>query len=191
MLSPGALLHQINSHWRRRFNPSDPTFGKTTIGDWDDSGSANYLTGCRFELIEDGDVTKITWYCAASAGTVNAYALIYSDDAGAPDSKLGKSAEVTLDTTLAWRDFAFSPPISLTAGFYWLCFICNGSHVYKRQAGATNQRFWVYTTYCDEMSPISGQSYDNWEVSIYATYTVVAPPGVKAMYGGLYLVYPA
>jgi len=194
MVSPGALLHQVNYHWRSIDRPFDPTFGKTDIGGliyWGIGDDRKYA--CRFELTEAGDVSKITLYCRAYTGTSDAKCGIYSDLNGAPDALLGTSAEVAgITTTFAWRDFNFSPPISLSADFYWLAVIFNYRLVVTYDAGLTNQFAHAADLYADSFEdPFGPAGYEDWEMSIYATYTVPVVAGAKAMIGGLYLVFPA
>lgn len=154
------------------------TFGKTDIGGstyWGTAGDVKYA--CKFTLSEDGDISKITLYCRAHEGTSNVRCGIYSDDAGSPDALEGTSAEVSVSTSWAWRDFAFSPSISLLAGTYWLACIFSVRLYIVYDAGASNQWVDKADTYSDGFSDPFGTPahWYAYEMSIYATYT---PSGI-------------
>lgn len=151
------------------------TFGKTDVG----ANTANYVTGnykqgSRYQLTEDGDVTKITLRCKyKQTGACNVKCAIYSDSGGAPDALQGESQVVSVDDTWAWRDFTFASPISLSAGYYWLCLLGVDDVYIAWDTGYTNQAAWNADAYADGFSdPFGTPGYVDREISIYATYTV-------------------
>jgi len=196
MLSPGALLHQIDYHWRRRFNPLDPTFGKTDIGASSyNNFNWNSKYGCRFQAPEDGIITELSFYgYTFRAGTYTCYLCVYSDVNGVPDALLGYGSVDIGDAPAAWHTVT-GLNIPITAGtYYWLAanWGWTGMACYYDD-GVTNQ--WAEQAEGADSPPPDDTfgtvlAYQPWEMSIYATYTVPVVPGVKAMYGGLYLVSP-
>lgn len=162
-------------------------FGDNSIvGHASNSEVANYKYACRFELIEDGTVSKITSYNSSASGTRAMIAGIYSDNAGAPDALKGTTDVTSITTTAAWRDFNFAVAVSLTAGFYWLTVLCGQVYNVWQMAGAVNQQADCSDTYVGGFAdPFDGATltyYDNTQ-SIYATYTPTVPPsGVRHLF---------
>jgi len=150
-------------------NP-DETFGNTNIGATWETFFTDRIYGCKYDLLEDGDVTKITMWFQTAA--IHIRFAIYTENAGSPNTLLAETAE---GSTVAnnWVSIAITK--SLTAGTYWLCWRLEDSSASKKDAGGVNQ----------EIGSASGQGYGafpgafptvgsakfNYAVSIYATYT--------------------
>src|SRR4030042_6548538 len=98
-----------------------PTFGNTNVEATPASRDIGPHVGYFQMNNENGEVTKITAYIGAAAGTISAKACIYSNVAGLPSALLGASAEVTgITTSLGWVEFTFSPSVSVSAlTYYW------------------------------------------------------------------------
>jgi len=190
MLNSSALLHRINHHRRRRSAPSDPTFGETTVGATAYSLPGNRLTGSLFTLTESALVSKITLYRTDEAGVLSK-CLIYSKET-VNASKLAVTEEVKGGGgATGWYDYPFVPPVSLAPDDYVLAVNSDGTHWIWYSPGAEEQWRDVGATYCAEPDTLDWVGLLPRVISIYATYTVPVVPGVKAMYGGLYLVFPA
>ena len=151
----------------------DPTFGYTSIGASSAPASANTKTACRFQLTENGILSKITCYNSAVSGSGNVKGVIYNDSSGAPNAKQGSdSAAVSISTTPAWRDWIVTP--TLTAGYYWLAQIIEAAVNFSYDSGAANQTAQNADTYSDGFSdPFGTPTYYPLILSMYATYTII------------------
>jgi len=151
-------------------------FGKTTVGGSVESKVANWTFACRFQLTEDGEVTSISLYTRADT-VANIKCGIYADVDGKPSTLLGETQVVVVDRTEGWRTFNFPTPLRLTAGYYHLAFISDAKIYYWFDAGVANQMSIdvssVYPTFND---PFVTEVQYATEISIYGTYTPVAPP---------------
>lgn len=154
------------------------TFGNSTIGGNVSGGlPVNYVFGTRFTPTQSGTINKVFIYTdATDAGFAKAG--IFSDNNGAPLSKLSESSEVAITSGAKWVEFPLITPVAVVAGtYYWLSGFSgtNNLHPYS-STGATGQSyldtFSVYPTWDDTAYPdaFAAEMY-----SIYAT-GVAAPP---------------
>lgn len=150
----------------------DPAFGNTTPGSAkrviyvDDKG------GCKFTLASGTTIASLKAYGAALFANCKAKAVIYDDNAGAPGDLVATSQEVTgIDSTPAWRTFAFATPVDLAAGVYWLTLIIDdATYITYGQTGASNQTALNDDTYADGPADPFGDvaSYYADALAIYA-----------------------
>jgi len=186
VLSPSALLQG------RNYAPSldDPTFGKTDIGATEYTEWGGYLIACRYQMgAEDGIAESISLYIR-NVGTEFRVG-IYIDDAGTPAALLTQGGPA-IAAGPAWHTVSVTEANLTANAYYWLAFLANNPLEVNYDPGYANQKAWKPQPYGPLPDPYTTPSgYDPMAVSIYCTYRVPAPPGVKAMFGGLYLVYPA
>ena len=151
----------------------EKTFGKTDISSsytW--SCCTNRKYGCRYQLTENGIVSKITAYIAGDEVTAHVKAGIYRDNSGTPSTLVGESEEVMVPPIDGWYEFNFPFPISLLAGYYWLSILQLEKIVIFYDSGTINQFAENGDSYSDGFSnPFGGSNYEDWAMSIYATYT--------------------
>jgi hypothetical protein len=152
----------------------DPTFGKATIGanQWTYGGN-EAMWACRFTMPEAGDITLITAYVRAYAGTQGSKTVIYADSSGNPAGRLALSNDVTLDATFAWKNYTVS--YSGVNTDYHLTFACNdGGQIMYDTGGGTNQESHrIIPDYTNPPNPFGTPGGQNpYIISIYATYTV-------------------
>lgn len=151
------------------------TFGKTSIGASAQNDGGNIQRGSRYRLFESGSVTKISFYSNVPSGTAKVKCAIYADNAGSPGALKGVTNEVSVTNTVGqWNDYTFASPVSLTAGYYWLVFNNDGlSGLYHQYHGDsfTNGHAYAGSTYPTFSDPFGTASYQNYDTSIYATYT--------------------
>lgn len=153
-----------------------PTFGYTTAGGNTQALANNTKYACRFWLGERAEVTKITATLANGVGGVSVQAVIYDDLAGAPSALKGTSSSTTV-FGIAWYDFTFSSPVTLSGGaYYWLGIIVGvlaAGTTYAYDAGSANQL--AYKADAPPPSDPFGvpDGYQAREMSIYATYSIL------------------
>lgn len=158
----------------------DPTFGYTSIGG--SSGDA-YINSfpCAYSpanMPEAGNVTDIKFYGNVASGTITAYCALYLTDSATPaphpTTKQGTTGQVTINTTLQWWTFNFSPSISQSAGNKGLAIgQATGSVNYYYDDGSENQMHIIESaTLPDSWGTCGAHLWENW--SIYADYTVAA-----------------
>ena len=149
----------------------DPTFGYTSIGGTNAGYSGIPTTGGVATPPSSGDVTSITWYGKQTTGSGALLGVaIYSDNAGAPDSKLAEdSGDTTINSTAGW--WTTNIALAVVGGTaYHLAAWVNASYRSYYDSGLTS----YYRT---------GVSFESWPASFggtseaikkrshYATYT--------------------
>ncbi len=148
---------------------ADFTFGYETIPSSYRNILANNMLGCGFTAGDSGDLSKITAYCAASAGTKNAKAVI--TDASFNILSNGISDAVNIGTTPGWVDFSFSTAPSVSASTqYYLWLIGDASYVrlYYDGGGSLSERD-TSNSYASPTDPTDASSYGTDIYGIYAT----------------------
>jgi len=254
MLSPSALLHQINNHWHRKYNPINPSPSPAVIfEDGFETGDFSAWTG----------VVVTAGYGIASVVTTNPHHGTYSAKFETLPQPAWTNAccykEYTAQTTVFTRIYLY---IDTFTGYVQRAFIRYGAiwriaaEIGLTSGRALQLRYWsdpdgayiqiasattldLGTWYCVEFKTIISATagecrvwvdgseitdltvtgidndgagdIDTTVVGIAAAYNleaaefvdcvvvadeyigpeVPAPPGVKAMFGGLYLVFPA
>ncbi len=146
------------------------TFGYTTIGGSQSSGSVGTLYTFPFSLSVSGSVSKLTDYERGNTATTNIKGIIYDDDTSYPDALQGSpSIPTSANTSEAWRDLTFSSAIPLAAGTYWLTHVVDTASVYKWDAEAGGYR--AIDSYASPADPYpGGATAQSRKLSIYATY---------------------
>ncbi|MGD0977536.1 MAG: rhodanese-like domain-containing protein [Candidatus Bathyarchaeia archaeon] len=151
------------------------TFGYTAIGGssgwW---GPGNAMWGCKFTSPTNaGTITQISIYMSAYSGAINATAFIYADNSGTPSTLLATSSQVTgIGTTASWINFGINYGFSANT-VYWFMVMTTATHYVWWNLGSTNQMDYsrLYT-YPNAPNPWgSDNTYQPWQMSIYATYT--------------------
>jgi hypothetical protein len=149
-------------------------FGNTHFEMWSYTTlSANYKVGSRFQLTENGKVTMMSANIRASSGTARVKACIYDDNSGAPNALKGVSIVMSVSTARQWWNFSFSSPISLTAGYYWLCLLSDIDVYFYIDSGVTKQMAYTWTDNFNTgpTATFGTTAYDNIALNIFATYS--------------------
>lgn len=147
--------------------PVYDTVGYTAIG-----GSAAQNLGrvaMPVTFTEDGIIESITLY--HGTGTGNMLVGVYSDNAGAPNSRLAISASTPITNAYGWQTIALTTPLEVTSGTtVWLSWIfqnaCNQYYTTASPSRRINAETWSYglpTTF--GTSTTGGSQY-----SVFCTY---------------------
>jgi len=147
------------------------TFGKTDLGANEAVLNENDIYGSKFTLSEDGDVTKISIYMVTGTWHQKIKFAIYDVSGGNPNNLKGTSEEILSEVGWQWFNATFNPPISLTAGDYYLFvwstdswsafrYDTDGTHAYRNVG---------YNDFPNPLETPDGTG--NYNISIYATYT--------------------
>lgn len=147
-----------------------PFIGRNTVGGTVSGEIAtSTFFGCKFLANSSFTTSRIWCYMNHNDATVNFRVAIYSDNSGVPTNKLAESGGTgTYDATPAWRscNIAYSIVQGTT---YWLSAWGEDNVFYYYDAGTSNQTFHMdgvtFPTWTD---PLSGQSYLDRNISIYA-----------------------
>lgn len=143
----------------------DPTFGYTTVGASNDSGSPNTMLGSVFTGAA-GTMASITAQIYPDSGYPYQFA-IYDSNLGLVGNSAASSGS---DSTQNWYTLNVSGSIS--AANYWLLLNTADTQLYfYYDTGATNQGLSKAQTYGTWPSSFSSPTYNTRMYSIYATYT--------------------
>lgn len=124
-------------------------FGRQVVGAtnvW--QPQANQKSVCRFQNTTGQALTidKACFRWGVSQGSTKVKAVIYSDNAGAPDTLLATSPERTGITSL-WETFTFASPITVAAGDYvWVGHIAD-ANMFAALGITTASRYYNSNTY--------------------------------------------
>jgi hypothetical protein len=101
---------------------SGVSFGSTSAGGSFDRGGSGYLDVSGPYTSSGGSVSKLTAYVAGESSNLAVRGVIYSDAGGRPGSLVGVTPEVTVPagSSAGWVDLAFSSPVTVGAGSYWI-----------------------------------------------------------------------
>lgn len=155
------------------------TFGKTSIGASADSYAANRKRVSRYALPTAGTLTRLSAYLAPTAisGTQALEGVVYADAAGKPGALLGVSEPLSFKSTSSagWYGLAFSSPLKLAAGNYWVGLLTGASagvagFRYDSVAGSRDYNANAYSS--GPTNPFGTVSTDGEQASLYATYTL-------------------
>jgi len=149
------------------------TFGKTDIGGSSNVLSGNYKEGSKYNLSENGSVTKGYLYTKDNSGSFNCKIVIYNVDGDTASTLVATSDEVVVVDTLGWYMFTFDPAVDLAAGEYALVWIHSDNYLYKYyDAGTAGQSESNADTYADGPSdPFGNSAKADRAYSIYCEYT--------------------
>jgi hypothetical protein len=145
---------------------TEKTFGNTIVGNLDWWTGGNTIQCCRFNLPEDGIVSKITIHMYS--GTNHNHKCAIYDSSG---NLQRVTEELYFSTGWDWKEFSFLSSISLSTGDYYLCYWGNLGTTLKRSSGSLNQAFSNPISYNGFPESITKENEYNYNVSIYATYT--------------------
>lgn len=148
------------------------TFGDTSAGADTINVSANQAIVGKFTLSESADVTSVSIYCKAQAGTANIKGLIYADSAGSPGAQKAVGSVVNINTTAAFQ--TSNVTVSLTAGDYWLGVVADAAITVNEDAvGGAQTSLKTSFTYASPADPYGSETSndDGFQVNAYATYT--------------------
>src|SRR3990167_10457982 len=154
------------------------TFGKTSNGDSSSGTSTETKKVSQATPIKDGVLTNLRARIWRGAGTANAKAVVYSDNAGQPDALLATSDEVSISNTSESEvNFPFSGgnQINLTAGTpYWIGIIYGGGAAVNFSNDSTaNGNKYNNDTYSDgPTDPFGTPSNSSGIIDAYGIYTV-------------------
>jgi hypothetical protein len=158
------------------------TFGKTTVGGYSDSFLSSRKRVNRYALPTSGSATALTVYLAPTSipGQQVIKGIIYSDAPGKPEALLAVSEELTFTSAMpaGWYDLPFPAAVKLSPGSYWIGVITGASsHVagfrYDRVSGSRDYNANPYGS--GASNPFGALTADSEQMSLYATYTTVAP----------------
>jgi flagellin-like protein len=157
-------------------------FGYNLVGPFSDplgSPGYTYLCMAKFQLLENGKITKISCYVQGGSEIQDAKCYIYSDNNGMPDILEGVTQENNIaGTSGAWKDFVFPSEVNLSSGYYHIGIAAQntgaiGANIFFSN-GDPHQFTYHFYNYDDPLpNPWAGSSYGQSSVklSIYATYT--------------------
>ena len=166
---------------------AEDTFGKTDIGGSSAQNSVtDKLYALKHNMIEDGNVTSISWYGKTHSGSATISCGLYDDDAGAPGNLLRQTQDVTVDTNIKWWNFTFAVEVALTIDTYWITVGFEGDQWYQYDTGAANMLATISFTPPTFNDPFGSSTWDtDRNMSIYATYTITGVDSTPPTYSGL------
>lgn len=166
-------------------------FGDNVIAGTYGTNIYNYISGSRFTLSEDGDVTKLTAYMHNNTGaSCNIKGLIYTEGTNQPTTLVASTPATAIGAAQGpgWVDMTFSSPVHLVAGSYWLMYvgdststnINNDRDLTTGYGGYSNQTAGNYDSPPNSptMNTVGSRSY-----SVYATYTAGSDRSILLQFG--------
>jgi hypothetical protein len=153
------------------------TFGKTTVGTLANVNPIPTLQVQRFQLTENGTVSKLTVYVSGQSSLCNIIGVIYADNAGVPTTLVAKTPPTNVAGAAGWYDLVFSSPVSLTAGYYHLGWLSGASTTLTTYYDAGGTHTWntglqkSAPFYPTPPNPFVVEKQNAYTFSIYATYT--------------------
>jgi hypothetical protein len=174
----GGASSQVSSVQTAVVTAATSTFGKTSVGASSDVFASDRKRVSRYALPTAGSVTKLSIYLAPT-GTSGQQALrgvVYADANGAPGALLGVSEALTFSSTNAagWYQAAFSTPVKLAAGNYWIGVITGATAKVAgfRYDSVAGSRDWNANPYASgATNPFGAVTTDGEQTSLYASYT--------------------
>ena len=158
------------------------TFGRTTVAGATSTLSSDAMRGGKYTLAVAGYVTAIKAYldgAGSGSGSQVVKAVIYADSSNYPGAQEGVSSQVTITAgqSAGWVTFAFSTPVYLAAGSYWLLIHSGTTSVvgrYYRDTSGGTLVSAISDTYSNGAADpcVSGGSVTSHYASIYAEYVV-------------------
>jgi hypothetical protein len=152
------------------------TFGKISIGANASAQGGDFLMANPRTLLANGTLASMTAYLdATSVFTQKIRTVIYSDNAGVPNTFIGVSVEEIIGPNQAasWVEFAFSTPIDLVSATYWIGLWfgqSGGAASYYQDSGGTLK--WrtgaTYSSTGNPPDPFGAASDADHDVSLYA-----------------------
>ena len=153
------------------------TFGKTTVGTIADANPLPTMQVQRFQLTENGTVSKLTVYVSSTSSPCNIVGVIYADNAGVPSTLVAQTPITNVAGAAGWYNLTFSSPVSLTAGYYHLGWLSGASTTLTTYYDAGGTHTWNTGAqqsapfYPTPPNPFVVERQNAYTFSIYATYT--------------------
>jgi hypothetical protein len=154
------------------------TCGKTTVGASLDYFGLERKRVNRCTLPEAGAVSRLSVYLAptGTAGEQVLAGVVYSDNSGKPETRLGVTEQLVFKSTQApgWYQLPFASALKLAAGSYWIGVITGATAKVSgfRYDSVTSARDYNANTYAAGPSnPFGAVTTDSEQMSLYATYT--------------------
>lgn len=153
------------------------TFGKTSNGAGENQDGGGTVRGCKFTLSSGGRMTSMTMRSRNNAvGTVKLKMAIYADSSGSPGAFQLATVELSLTNTSDQENTAnITPNMFLPAGDYWLVSTndggTGGGGIWFREDALSNGVDFVGNTYPTFPNPFGSPSNQNFNLTIYVTYT--------------------
>ena len=171
------------------------TFGTTTVGASAEADPANLKAASKYTLPGPGTLSKLSVYLqpTGTAGTQSFEGVVYAESAGAPGALLASTTALAFKSTNAagWYELNFSAPVKLAAGSYWLGFISATTEKiaeYRWATLASGLAYNVNPYTSGPSNPFGKATVLSRQLSLYATYTPVAPPASVPVNSALPLI---
>ncbi|MCH7933624.1 MAG: hypothetical protein IIC36_06470, partial [Gemmatimonadetes bacterium] len=127
-------------------------FGYPTVGATRYTEQPDNKQGTKFTLSESAMADTLYFWAKLGGGApppLEGTGVIYEDNAGVPGAWVATAQPVAVTGTLQWYASAFSSPVPLSPGTYWLV-VHHGSKIdLYGDAGTANQRAYNADTYSD------------------------------------------
>jgi hypothetical protein len=157
------------------------TIGRTSVGLFPGSMSANLKRANRYSLATSASVTKLSVYLqpTATSGQQPIEGVVYKDLAGSPGALVASTSQLVFQQadSAGWYDLSFSAPVSLSAGSYWLGLISGDTAnvaAYRYEAVIGSLAYNMNSYSSGPATPFGSFSTDSRQLSLYATY--IPPP---------------
>lgn len=166
------------------------TFGNTGIGSLNAAFTFDWKQAQQFTPASgNGALDDVKIYCSAAA-IIPVKAVIYSDNAGAPDALLWTSTEQNINA-LGWYTFT-GGALAITNGTpYWLGEIHGTANITYYYENLGGDRAYNADAYADgPADPFGAITGSTRDVSIYADYTPTGGIATGRMLKGVGLMMP-
>jgi hypothetical protein len=156
--------------------PAARWFGNRTAGSQRTPINPDNKRLSPFPLAESGSVTNLVMLLAGTdGGWQRTRPVIYRDDGGTPGSlvAIGPETVVAASPDGEWIPLAFTTPVALTPGTYWLGTISGTTSgaMYHYIGTTPNSRAYAWDPYVDGASDPAGTATpSSGPISIYAEY---------------------
>jgi hypothetical protein len=157
--------------------PPANNFGRTTVATTPSAGlGSNFKRGSKFTLGQTGTLSSLNAYLDGNGGASGSQQLrmgLYRDSSGVPGAKVVESSVISVASgqSPGWVTFA-TPPVSLTAGSYWIVIQSGDTGGIARDYGdGTSDWFGNTDTFSDGASdPFGTGSTGTVTLSVFANY---------------------
>ena len=163
------------------------TLGTRTVGTRRDPLSANRKRVNRYQLSTPGALTKLSVYLQSSAvaGKQALRGVIYSDTRGVPKALLGVTSTISFrgGEAAGWYDLSLAKPLALQPGFYWIGVLSGSTSkiaTIRWKSVASSGKYNSNRYAAGPSNPFGPVTTDSERLSLYATYTPVAPPSLPS-----------
>ena len=157
--------------------PTSGTFGRTSVGASAAKGGSNFVDASGpYDVSNAVSVDKLTGYVRGGTLSSPLRAAIYADNGGEPGALVAVTKEVTVAAGAApgWVTFAFSSPVSLASGKYWLGYwygTGDAQEYYDKVDGSERFAPATYSSTGQPPSSLGGARSSSSGYSLYASWT--------------------